>query len=119
MIEDETDDQVLNKSARIEFGSAAAVRELGTVCSLLNCHTYVRISFVVLSSPSIFPLQPAEVPLNSMQRLNVLRGSPEVPGQNLGSQELREDYSGSSTPPELASEAVDHSEGQALVTFLC
>ena len=48
----------------------------------------------------------------------MLRGSPEVPGQNLGSQELREDYSGSSTPPELASEAVDHSEGQALRSHL-
>ena len=46
-----------------------------------------------------------------MQRLNVLRGSPEVHGENLGSQELREEFSGSSTPPELGSEAVDHGEG--------
>lgn len=46
-----------------------------------------------------------------MQRLNVLRGSPEEHGENLGSQELREHFSDSSTPPELGSEAVDHGEG--------
>lgn len=48
----------------------------------------------------------------------MLRGSPEVHGENLGSQELREEFSGSSTPPELGSEAVDHGEGWVHVLLL-
>ena len=87
----------------------------------MNNHQHVAFSssLLTLCSPSLplsSPLQPAEFPL-TLQRLSVLRGSPEVHGENLGSQELRVEFSGSSTPPELGSEAVDHGEWEVLVVF--